>query len=268
MRRLKFTLIELLVVIAIIAILAAMLMPALQQARESAKKAQCLSNQKQCGLQLASYAGDNQDYVPRGKNYDSTLQLVMPFWPDILIAGKYAADCRTRIRNTGGRDVFGELRQTSTFACPSILAPKGDYKVDTGLGQVTVKAGIFSTATVYGIRNCDTSNSNRYFKGEIAWNKLPKYSRLYTKSPYLGDSISGWGTDGKPLPNPGGGVGINSANDDTWRVGAGVLYMAHGESVNVLFPDGATKNFSYSEACQLRRSENNKYIPMRHDFTY
>lgn len=72
-RRVEFTLIELLVVIAILAILAGLLLPSLNSARETARKSSCLSNQKQIGIAALAYIGDNDDYLPMmGDLNDST----------------------------------------------------------------------------------------------------------------------------------------------------------------------------------------------------
>ena len=65
-RRSGFTLIELLVVIAIIAILAALLLPALSRAKEKSKRAVCKSNERQITLTILMYAGDNEGKFPTG----------------------------------------------------------------------------------------------------------------------------------------------------------------------------------------------------------
>ncbi len=82
-----FTLIELLVVIAIIAILSAILLPALNSAREKAQNTICQSNLKQVGTGLNFYLADNDDFYPRLILVDSTDKY---FWNQALIESGYS----------------------------------------------------------------------------------------------------------------------------------------------------------------------------------
>ncbi len=86
MHRTGFTLVELLVVIAVIAILVAMLLPALNSAREKAHEITCRNNLKTLGLAAFGYAADNDDWmVPNNSKAYLTAWQIQYHWVSLLV---------------------------------------------------------------------------------------------------------------------------------------------------------------------------------------
>lgn len=171
----QFTLIELLVVIAIIAILAAILMPALSSARERAKTSNCANNLKTLAFAMQQYADNNNgkakafgvsDKDSRSKN--SSNRFIGPAWKDIYpmtllpyIGGAYYADSTVAAQHDAAKQAI----------CP---AGRRDTKVETYLtandGNTPNASYGFNTYVTSYDSNLGTAGKNRYSVLSKVWN--------------------------------------------------------------------------------------------------
>ncbi|OGV49866.1 MAG: hypothetical protein A2017_13400 [Lentisphaerae bacterium GWF2_44_16] len=125
-----FTLIELLIVIAIIAILAAMLMPALSTARGMARRIKCTGNQKQIGIAMMMYVNDYQNYMPRGGSAGNYWYAQVGTYNDYLPNPHkydYLSDEQRTVKMRG-----------TIYKCPSSAElSRSDYGINYYLGNKT-----------------------------------------------------------------------------------------------------------------------------------
>ena len=271
-KRRAFTLIELLVVISIIAVLIALLLPAVQAARESARRAQCVNNLKQLGLALHNYEGTHLTFPPGYvSNFNATGDDTGPGWGwAAMLLPQFEQSpifnsINFNLAIEQPSNLTGRLPSVGVFACPSDPHPPTYWAIDRDASTGAPRRNICEVASsnyvgMYGTGEPGPGGNGLFFRnskvgirditdgtaqtlavgershrlGEATWVGSVTNAIMF---PVDNDDIGRYRTETSPgmvLGHVGEGVGPGDRRGDVNQ-----FFSLHsGGGVNFLFADG------------------------------
>lgn len=209
-----FTLIELLVVIAIIAVLAAILFPVFAQARESARKTSCLSNQKQLGTAVLMYVQDYDEQLPNAINGAAGVNLPGGW----VYYTAFPANATPKSFDVTQGSLFPYVKSAQVFVCPS------DAQGRAAGNSYAVNSCVFTMNIPLAVG-----------KSLAAFDSAASWALMTEEAIGIGDETGAF-------------LRTNSTDDGFLLYGLNFLSTRHQEGSNFMFVDGHSKWFRLAQA--------------------